>query len=79
MKKKIGTVMEEKLIYAVKKAALDGAVPLSRVLEEAVEAHLEKRKREGGGAGIVQGTFGLIRADKETIREIMDEPGLFDA
>ena len=79
MKKKIGTVMEEKLIYEVKKAALDADVPLSRVLEEAVEEHLEKRKHEGGRAGIVRSTFGLIKADKESIREIMDEPGLFDA
>ena len=79
MKKKIGTVMEEKLIYEVKKTALEADVPLSRVLEEAVEEHLEKRKRAGGGAGIVRSTFGLIKADQESIKEIMDEPGLFDA
>jgi hypothetical protein len=79
MKKKIGTVMEEKLIYGIKKAALESDIPLSRVLEDAVEEHLEKRRRDGGGAGIVQGTFGLIKADREAVKEIMDEPEFFEA
>ena len=79
MKKKIGTVMEDSLLYGVKRVALEDDEPLSRVLERAVNEFLEKRKRAGGGAGIVRGTFGLIKVKPEEIDEVMDESGVFEA
>jgi hypothetical protein len=79
MKKKIGTVMEDSLLYGVKKAALEDDEPLSRVLERAVNEFLEKRKRTSGGAGIVRGTFGMIKLKAGKIDEVMDEPGFFEA
>lgn len=79
MKKKIGTVMEDHLLYGVKRAALEDDEPLSRVLERAVGEFLEKRKRTGGGAGVVKGTFGLIKLDADEITEVMDEPGFLES
>jgi hypothetical protein len=79
MKKKIGTVMEDSLLYGVKKAALEDDEPMSRVLERAVSDFLEKRKRADGGVGIVKGTFGLIKLGAGEVDEVMDEPGFFEA
>ena len=79
MKKKIGTVMEDQLLYGLKKAALESGEPLSRVIERAVESYLNDRKRDGRDAGVVRGTFGLIKLGAEEVREVMNEPGLFDA
>lgn len=79
MKKKIGTVMEDHLLYGVKRAALEDDEPLSRVLERAVGEYLDKRKRTVGGAGVVKGTFGLIKLDADKIAEVMNEPGFFES
>jgi len=79
MKKKIGTVMEDHLLYGLKKAALESGETLSRVIERAVESYLNERKRNGRDAGVVRGTFGLIKLRAEEVREVMNEPVLFDA
>jgi hypothetical protein len=46
MKKKIGTVMEETLLFGAKKAALEKRIPFSRFIELAVEESLRKQKNE---------------------------------
>lgn len=79
MKKKIGTVMEDNLLYGLKKAALESGETMSQVIERALEGYLKGRKRDGRSAGIVRSTFGLIKLSAEDVREAMNEPGLFDA
>ncbi len=79
MKKKIGTVMEDSLLYGAKIAALEEGEPLNRILERALGEFLEKRKHPSEGAGIVRSTFGLITLEADGIEEVMDEPGLFEA
>jgi hypothetical protein len=44
MKKKIGTVMEETLLFGAKKAALEKHIPFSRFIELAVEDFLLREK-----------------------------------
>jgi hypothetical protein len=44
MKKKIGTVMEETLLFGAKKAALEKHIPFSRFIELAVEDFLGREK-----------------------------------
>lgn len=78
MKKKIGTVMEDHLLYGVKRAALEDDEPLSRILERAVGEYLDKRKRSDGGVAVVKGTYGLIKLDAKEIAEVMNEPGIFE-
>jgi hypothetical protein len=79
MKKKIGTVMEDRLLYGAKKAALEKDSPLSRIFEEALEEYLERRKLEGDRAEIVRATRGIFKLTENEIREAMDEPGLFES
>jgi hypothetical protein len=79
MKKKIGTVMEDRLLYGAKKAALEEDAPLSQIFGEAVEAYLERRTRVKDRRNIVGATRGLFKLAPGEMREVMNEPGLWDA
>jgi metal-responsive CopG/Arc/MetJ family transcriptional regulator len=79
MKKKIGTVMDERLLWEAKKAALEKKEQLSRIFEEAVSEYLEKRKKEKSKKGIVAKTQGIIRLSSDKLKEVMDEPGIYEA
>ena len=78
MKKKIGTVMEEHLLWEAKKAALEKKKRLSRIFEEALSEYLEKRKKDRTKKRIVAKTRGIIRLSPDKLREIMDEPGIHE-
>ncbi len=78
MKKKIGTVMEERLLREAKKAALEKKEQLSRIFEEALSEYLEKRKKDRSKKEIVPKTRGLIRLSPDKLKEVMDEPGIYD-
>lgn len=79
MKKKIGTVMEEHLLWEAKKTALEKKKQLSRIFEEAVEEYLEKRKMQKAGKGIVRKTRGMIPLSPDKLKKIMREPGIYEA
>jgi hypothetical protein len=79
MKKKIGTVMEERLLWEAKKAALEKKEQLSRIFEEAVTEYLEKRKKEKAKKGIVRKTKGLIKLSPERLKKVMSEAGIYEA
>jgi len=79
MKKKIGTVMEERLLWEAKKVALEKKEQLSRIFEEAVSEYLEKRKREKSKKGIVPKTRGIIRLSPDKLKVVLDEPGIYEA
>ncbi len=78
MKKKIGTVMEERLLWEAKKAALEKKMQLSRIFEEAVSEYLEKRKKDKSRKGIVPKTRGIIKLSPDQLKEIMNEPGIHE-
>ena len=79
MKKKIGTVMEEHLLWEAKKVALEKKKRLSRIFEEALSEYLEKRKKDRTKKRIVAKTRGIIKLSPDKLREIMDEPGIHEA
>ena len=78
MKKKIGTVMEDRLLWEAKKVALEKKETLSRVFEAAMEAYLENIKREKRTKGIVRRTRGIFKPTAEEFKEVMNEPGVYD-
>jgi hypothetical protein len=79
VKKKIGTVMEERLLWEAKKAALEKKEQLSRIFEEAVTEYLEKRKKEKAKKGTIRKTQGLIKLSPDRLKKIMGEPGIYEA
>jgi hypothetical protein len=79
MKKKIGTVMEERLLWEAKKVALEKKEQLSRIFEEALSEYLEKKRKDRSRKRIVPKTLGLIRLSPDKLKKVMDEPGIYDA
>lgn len=79
MKKKIGTVMEERLLWEAKKTALEKKEQLSRIFEAALSEYLEKRKKEKSKKGIVPKTRGIIRLSPDQLKEVMDEPRIYES
>ncbi len=78
MKKKIGTVLDEKLLWEAKKVAVLGKKPLSHLLEEALRAYLEKLKKGKRKKDIVRRTKGIMKITPEYLKEILEEEGVYE-
>lgn len=80
-KRKVGTVLDEELLWRAKQAAVREKKTLSLLLEEALEAHLSRL--EGSGAerrkGLVQETRGVFKVDKKLLEAVLAEEGLYEA
>ena len=72
MKRKIGTVLEEDLLRRAKILAAEEGKPLQRILEEALQEHLESRATPKK-TRVVASTWGIIKADTALVRSIMEE------
>lgn len=80
MRKKIGTVIDEDLIFKAKEAALLKKESLSQLLEDALEMYLQKiegKKRHN--KNIAKITHGIMGVSKATLKAIMEEEGVYDA
>jgi Holliday junction resolvasome RuvABC ATP-dependent DNA helicase subunit len=75
MKKKIGTLMEEGLIYKAKRVALSQNKPLNAVLEEALSHFLQNEAEKVKEEHIARSSQGVMRLPKNILKEIMEEEG----
>ncbi|MBI4312452.1 MAG: hypothetical protein HY681_11815 [Chloroflexi bacterium] len=67
-KKKIGTVLDEELLRRAKMTAAKEGIPLSVLLGRALEAYLRPGKGD-----IVAETWGIMKADTDIVKRIMEE------
>ena len=74
MKRKVGTVLDEEVLRAVKVLAARENRRLSEVIEEALREYL-KRKQLRGKVGVVRRSQGALPAPSELVREILAEEG----
>lgn len=79
MKKKIGTVLDEELLWEAKKVAVLKKRSFSHLLEEALRSYLEKIKKAKKGTGIVRRTRGIMKLAPKYLKEIMEEEGVYEA
>ncbi len=81
MKRKVGTVLEEELLWKAKQAAAREKKTLSRVLEEALQEHLAHRERgePPGGKARVEQTAGVLKVPKKVLTAVLQEPGVYEA
>jgi len=79
MKKKIGTVLDEELLWEAKKVAVLEKKSLSHLLAEALRAYLEKVKKEKRKKDIVGRTKGIMKIAPEYLKEILKEEGVYEA
>ena len=81
MKKKIGTVLDEDLLFMAKKTALDERKTLSRLLEDALKTYLNKPGRTAGKRrrGVSAGTQGAMKISRRMLKTIMEEESVYES
>ena len=72
MRKKVGTVLDERLILAVKQLAVLEGKKLNEIIEEALERYLSQR-RLGTPGSIVAATAGAYSVDDDQFEQVMEE------
>jgi len=80
MKKKIGTVLDEDLIFDAKRVALSQNQPLSKVLEDALRMYLltMERKTRLRQRNIALSTRGAMSISPSALKSIMEEEDLYE-
>ena len=78
MKRKIGTVLEEDLLRRAKILAAEEGKPLQRILEEALQEHLESRAMPKK-VRVVASTWDTIKADAALVDFILEEESAIEA
>jgi hypothetical protein len=81
MKKKIGTMLDEGLLFEAKKVAVSQKKPLNQLFGEALKMYLnsiDKKKREGR-KNVSQRTHGAMSISPSALKTIMEEEGVYEA
>ncbi len=81
MKKKIGTILDEDLLFRAKKTALVKRKSLSRILEDALKTYLntaEKAVKEKRGT-IAHDTQGAMKISRDMLKAVMEEEGVYES
>lgn len=81
MKIKVGTIMDEDLVFKIKEAALAQRKTLSRMLEDALKAYLSsiEKKEKVKRKSLVQDTRGIMKISKKDLKSVMEEKGVYEA
>ena len=80
MKKKIGTMLDENLIFRAKKAALSERQALSQILENALKMYLDsiEKKKNEGHKDVSEKTRGVMNIAPTDLKAIMEEEGVYE-
>jgi len=80
MKKKIGTLLEEDLIFDAKQVALSQKQPFSKVLEDALRMYLlaMERKTRSKRKNISLSSHGAMSISPSVLKSIMEEEGVYE-
>ena len=80
MKKKIGTLLEEDLIFDAKQVALSQKQPFSKVLEDALRMYLltMERKTRSKRKNISLSSYGAMSMSPSVLKSIMKEEGVYE-
>ncbi|HSE84177.1 MAG TPA: DUF6364 family protein [Thermodesulfobacteriota bacterium] len=73
MKQKVGTVLDEKVITALKVIAAKEKRKLSDLIEEALIQYLQRKRGK-----IVEQTKGAIAASPEVVKAILEEEPFYE-
>lgn len=80
MKKKLGTILDEDLVYKAKKVALFQKRSLSDVLENALKMYLLSAERERSAAKekVSEKTRGSMEISPDLLKAIMEEEDFYE-
>ena len=76
MKKQIGTILDEDILYAAKHMALLQKKSLSEFLEDAIRTYLRSQKTE---TGIAEETKGVMPLSRSALKKVMEEDSYFES
>jgi hypothetical protein len=82
MKIKVGTVLDDKILYRAKRTALEEKKSISRLLEDALESYLREREKGSSGKGgrnIARSTQGIMKVSQKTLKAVMEEEGFYES
>ncbi|MBI5328183.1 MAG: hypothetical protein HZB80_07820 [Deltaproteobacteria bacterium] len=79
MKIKVGTVMDEDMVFKVKEAALTQRKTLSQILEDALKVYLQGLEKKEKKKNLAQDTSGIMKISKKDLKAVMEEKGLYEA
>ena len=80
MKKKIGTLLEEDLLFDIKRVALSQKQPFSKVLEDALRMYLltMERKKRVKQKNTSLSSYGAMSISPSVLKSIMEEEGVYE-
>ena len=80
MKKKIGTMLDEDLIFRAKQVALSERQALNQILENALKMYLDsiEKKKNAGHNDVSEMTRGVMNISPATLKAIMEEEGVYE-
>ena len=80
MKKKIGTMLDEDLIFRAKQLALSERQALNQLLENALKMYLDsmEKKKNAGRNDVSEMTRGAMDISPATLKAIMEEEGVYE-
>jgi len=81
VKKKIGTMLDEGLIFRAKQVALSERQALNQLLENALKMYLDsiEKKKNAGRNDVSEMTRGAMNISPEALKAIMEEEGVYEA
>jgi len=81
VKRKVGTVLEDGLLWKAKRAAVREKKTLSLLLEEALREHLARLEGRvpARGKSLVKETRGILKVSKKLLDAVLAEEGFYDA
>ena len=80
MKKKVGTILEEDLLYKAKQVALLQKQSLSQLLEDALKIYLLSVEKNTMKIqkNIAQSTHGTMKISRTVLKNIMEDEGIYE-
>ena len=80
MKKKIGTMLDEELIFKAKQAALSERQPLSHFLENALKTYLRslEKKKDMVQKDVCATSRGAMKLSIKTLKAILKEEKVYE-
>ena len=75
MKKKIGTILDEDILFAAKHMALLQKKTLSEFLEDAIRIYLGMQK---GNLNVSEETKGTMRIPADSLKKVMEDDAYFE-
>ncbi|MBW1717588.1 MAG: hypothetical protein JRJ13_08295 [Deltaproteobacteria bacterium] len=81
MKKKLGTMLDEDLIFRAKQVAISQGKAFSQVLEHALRFYLEsiEKKNKADRKEVSETTRGAMSISPASLKAIMEEEGVYES